>query len=47
MNRALEYLDKNQVETKIIGVSEGNENVLEFYKKYVFYKRRVILEQID
>jgi diamine N-acetyltransferase len=46
MNRAIEWLNSNQVKTKIIGVAEGNENVLEFYKKYGFYKRRVILEQI-
>jgi diamine N-acetyltransferase len=47
MNRALEWLDSNQVKTKIIGVAEGNENVLEFYKRYGFYKRRVILEQVN
>ncbi|GAA0720049.1 GNAT family N-acetyltransferase [Clostridium malenominatum] len=45
MNRALEWLNSNQVKTKIIGVTEGNENVLEFYKRYGFYKKRVILEQ--
>ena len=47
MDRALEWLNSNQVKTKIIGVAEGNENVLEFYKRYGFYKRRVILEQIN
>ncbi|KNF07515.1 acetyltransferase, GNAT family [Gottschalkia purinilytica] len=47
MNRALEWLNINKVKTKIIGVAEGNESVLEFYKKYGFYKRRVILEQIN
>lgn len=46
MNSALEWLDSNQVKTKIIGVAEGNENVLEFYKKYEFYKRSVILQQV-
>lgn len=46
MNGALEWLDSKQAKTKIIGVAEGNENVLEFYKRYGFYKRRVILEQI-
>lgn len=46
MNSALEWLDSNQVKTKIIGVAEGNENVLEFYKKYGFYKRSVILQQV-
>ena len=47
MNRALEWLNSNQVKTKIIGVAEGNENVLEFYKRYGFYKRKLILEQVD
>lgn len=47
MNRALEWLNSNQVKTKIIGVAEGNENVLEFYKRYGFYKRRLILEQVN
>jgi ribosomal protein S18 acetylase RimI-like enzyme len=46
MNGALEWLDSKRVKMKIIGVAEGNENVLEFYKRYGFYKRRVILEQI-
>lgn len=46
MSRALGWLSSYQVKTKIIGVAEGNENVLEFYKRYGFYKRRVILEQI-
>lgn len=47
MNRALDWLNSSKVKTKIIGAAEGNENVLEFYKKYGFYKRRVILEQIN
>lgn len=46
MNSALEWLNSNQVKTKIIGVAEGNENVLEFYKRYGFYKRSVILQQV-
>lgn len=47
MKRALGWLDGNNVKTKIIGVAEGNENVLDFYRKYGFYKRRIILEQIQ
>lgn len=47
MTTALRWLDSNGAKTKIIGVAEGNENVLEFYKKYGFHKRRVILEQIN
>ena len=47
MTRALEWLNSNQVKTKIIGVAEGNENVLDFYKRHGFYKRRIILEEIN
>lgn len=47
MNMALEWLSSNQVKTKIIGVAEGNENVLDFYKRYGFYKRKLILEQVN
>jgi ribosomal protein S18 acetylase RimI-like enzyme len=31
---------------KIIGVAEGNEQVFDFYKKYGFYERTTILEQV-
>ncbi|KHD36718.1 acetyltransferase [Clostridium acetobutylicum] len=46
MTRALKWLDKNGADNKIIGVAEGNEKVLEFYKRYGFYKRTVILQQV-
>lgn len=46
MTKALEWLDKNNAKEKLIGVAEGNENVLEFYKKYGFFKRMIILQQI-
>lgn len=47
MDSSLEWLNQNQVKMKILGVAEGNENVLEFYKRYGFYKRKMILEQIN
>lgn len=47
MKRGLEWLNINNAKTKIIAVAEGNERVLEFYKRYGFYKRRIILEQIN
>lgn len=46
MTSALEWLHNKQVKKKIIGVAEGNENALEFYKRYGFCKRKIILEQI-
>ncbi|AOT70475.1 GNAT family N-acetyltransferase [Geosporobacter ferrireducens] len=45
MVKALEWLDSKQVKTKIIGVAEGNDAALKFYKRYGFYTRRIILEQ--
>lgn len=47
MTRGLEWLNSNNVKTKIISVAEGNEEVLEFYKKYDFYKRSILLQQIE
>lgn len=46
MRRSLEWLDSKNVRIKIIGVAEGNEQVFDFYKKYGFYERRTILEQV-
>jgi diamine N-acetyltransferase len=46
MSRFLEWLDSKNVKTKIIVVAEGNEEVFDFYKKYGFYERRTVLEQI-
>lgn len=46
MCRSLVWLDSKNVRTKIIGVAEGNGQVFDFYKKYGFYERRTILEQI-
>lgn len=46
MNNAIEWLNSKGAKTKRICVAEGNENILEFYKKHGFYKRRVVLEQI-
>jgi ribosomal protein S18 acetylase RimI-like enzyme len=47
MKSALDWLKSNQVKKKIIGVTEGNEHALEFYRRYGFYKRKIILEHIE
>ena len=47
MERALEWLDKNKVKSKIIAVGDGNENVIDFYNHYGFQVRKIILEQIS
>ena len=46
MKESLKWLDSKDVQTKIVGVAEGNEDVLNFYSKYGFYKRTTILEQV-
>lgn len=45
MNRSLTWLENQQAQTIIIGVCEGNENALDFYQKFGFYKRSYILER--
>lgn len=45
MERALEWLDKNKVKSKIIAVGDGNENIIDFYNYYGFQVRKIILEQ--
>ena len=45
MNRAIEWLNKNCAKSKTIVVIDGNENVLNFYKRYGFYRSKIILEE--
>ena len=47
MTRALGWLDVMAAKRKILGVAEGNESVFAFYRRYNFYPRTTILEQID
>lgn len=44
MKSALEWLAKNQVQAKQIVVAAGNESVIEFYRRYGFYRRATTLE---
>ncbi|SCZ09963.1 GNAT family N-acetyltransferase [Alkaliphilus peptidifermentans] len=44
---AINWLNENNVRTKKIAVAEGNEGVVEFYKRYGFYPRMMILEEAD
>lgn len=46
MQKSLEWLGSKNVTTRIIVVAEGNEQVLGFYRKYGFYERRIVLEQL-
>ena len=45
MKRSLDWMDQNGVETKRIMVAAGNENTLEFYSRYKFFPKHIILEQ--
>lgn len=45
MNRAIEWLNKNYAKSKTIVVIYGNENVLNFYKRYGFCRSKIILEE--
>ena len=47
MERALEWLDKNKVKSKIVVVGDGNENVIDFYNHYGFHTRKIVLEQVS
>jgi ribosomal protein S18 acetylase RimI-like enzyme len=47
MEKALEWLDKNKVKSKIVAVGDGNENVIDFYNHYGFHIRKIILEQVS
>ena len=46
MTRTLNWLNDHEVKSKTIGVAEGNEIVLDFYKRYNFFPKRIILEEI-
>ena len=45
VSRALGWLDENGSTRNRVSVSEGNEPVWNFYKKFRFYPRMTVLEQ--
>lgn len=45
MNNALQWLNKKNINVKRIKVAEGNEVVLNFYKKFGFETRFYVLEE--
>jgi ribosomal protein S18 acetylase RimI-like enzyme len=45
MHRALAWLDKHQVQEKIVDVAVGNERVHKFYARFGFYPRQTRLKQ--
>jgi len=45
VTRAVGWLDENGSTRNRVSVSEGNESVWNFYKKFEFYPRMTVLEQ--
>jgi len=46
MRRALAWLDENGSVENRVAVAEGNEEVFLFYRRFGFYPRRTVLEQV-
>lgn len=47
MEKALRWMDERAVTKKILEVGTGNEEVFAFYRRYNFYPRTTILEQVE
>ena len=46
MRRHLDWMDKNGVKLKNLTIVVGNEDLLNFYKRYNFYPKLILLEQM-
>lgn len=46
MERSLNWMDKKGVKTKKIMVAAGNGDTLAFYRRYNFFPKHIILEQV-
>jgi diamine N-acetyltransferase len=47
MENALKWMDNHSVQSRIIGVGGGNEDVFKFYSRFGFYPKCTILEQVS
>lgn len=47
MERSMKWIHSNGAKSTIIGVADGNEEVLKFYERYGFKKRTIILERVQ
>lgn len=45
MKKALNFFENNDCESIVLGVSEGNEEVIKFYQKYGFKMKRYIMSK--
>jgi ribosomal protein S18 acetylase RimI-like enzyme len=46
MKRSLKWMDEKGVKSKIVMVAAGNEDTLAFYRRYNFFPKHIILEQV-
>lgn len=46
LRTALDWMDTQSVEDKVISVAFGNDSALDFYRRYGFLPRLVVLKQI-
>ncbi len=47
IDRAIQWLKANNVETQKLLVGVGNEQVLDFYKQFDFYPLHIVLQRIE
>jgi ribosomal protein S18 acetylase RimI-like enzyme len=47
MQKALQWMEKNQTKTKTLIVGVGNEEVLSFYSRYGFFPKHITAEQVE
>jgi ribosomal protein S18 acetylase RimI-like enzyme len=46
IEKSVEWLESQNVETIKVGIAEGNESVLPFYEKLGFKKSMIILKKV-
>jgi diamine N-acetyltransferase len=47
MQKALRWMDEQGTSKRILGVGAGNEEVINFYRRFNFFPRTIILEQVE
>ena len=47
MKKALKWMERQSATRKVVAVAAGNEEAFPFYKRYNFYPRASILEQVE
>ncbi len=47
MKRSLDWLERHNVKVRRVAVANGNEEAVDFYLRYGFYPKMIVLEQVD